>query len=334
MTARARLLTSVFLSLFPGLTACSSTDASSTHDQGSDASVVDDADAGAVGSDSAIEAVSHGDVADPDGGGDLGTPLDAADGALVDGGEAGLPTGALSKDDFAAKLAQVACADATSCCTKPVADCVSVETTKIRGALDVAGANYDSAAAGRCIDAFRASKTCDARATSERFVASCAGVVDGTAKVGEACTGPETCQRASLGFDTKSGFVGCASVGSDPTRRCFEFVPVGAPGDACSTSFIAGKYTIDLCAPPNECGSDGKCFLPPSAGAACTGTCTAGTRCVTGVCKALPKAGEACPDGACGFGATCTSATCVSDPPIPPYACIGFACPLDGLCTL
>jgi hypothetical protein len=101
----------------------------------------------------------------------------------------------------------------------------------------------------------------------------------------------------------------CPSYQCAPGLACVEGVcdsvqPIGAscrvPTD-CSTGYCdTTDPTALVCAPP------------PGAGEPCSYACDTSSRCVNGICEALPREGMPCPDSVCAAEAICDDGVCTS----------------------
>ncbi len=238
------------------------------------------------------------------------------------------PPSDLTIDDFATQLAAAICDDAAACC-KPIAGCTAAVEKKIRDA-NTPVVTYDGKLAATCVSTYRATAKCTDRATASAAPRVCQGVLDGKKNPGEGCTTPEECKRGSLGFDNERGFVGCGEPKMGDPKVCIAFRPTGDADAACNEDLPGTGFERVLCKSGLAC-IGGVCKKAPAVGEACPdGRCSAGV-CDMSVCKKLPGIGEACA-GACADNASCTAMMCVKAPDIIPFACIGFACPSDGVC--
>jgi hypothetical protein len=272
-------------------------------------------EAGALGSaGESASGASSGASGAPDSGGSAGKSGGNSSGGDVSGGSAGVAGGALgdagtagesgapnmapqslSEADFPGTVAQLFCASNAHCCASGVATCVASETTDISGILaqaKTAGYVYDPAKAAQCALAIKAlgeSADCaTAFMSTDLDLAPCLAVLDGPVAPGAMCSSPFDCHRGDAA--TTGGYAGCAPLGGADPRRCRSFVPARSVGDPCFDVAAAGPFG----------GMDGEVHL-----------CSAGLKCVSGACAALPKAPEACPGGECADG-QCTSGACVA----------------------
>jgi hypothetical protein len=308
----------VTLVLFAAVSVCVASSCSSSSSSGGSASGATGAEAGEAGalglaggsasggnSGAAGAADSSGSNGKSDGGSSGSNSNDgnagAAGSALGNagtGGASGAPNtepASLSEADFPATVAQLFCASNAHCCASGVATCVATETTDISGILaqgKTDGHVYDPLKAAQCalaIKALGASADCaTAFMSTDLDLAPCLAVLDGPVAPGAVCSSPFDCHRGDAA--TTGGYAGCAPLGGSGPRRCRSFVPARSAGDPCFDIAAAGPFG----------GMDGEVHL-----------CSAGLKCVSGACAALPKAPAACPGGECADG-QCTNGTCVA----------------------
>lgn len=170
-------------------------------------------------------------------------------------------------------------------------------------AVDKGKVIFDGSLAQDCLDAFGA-QTCDTTDQDGRafFPAKCRDIVKGTVGSGGACALDAECKSGACDIPT--------STMTCPQGTCTGDAPPapGGAGATCSSSngCAVGFYcdfTNQVCAELKAAGATCQASNECAYGLGCAGTTTART------CKALPKLGEACPDGVCrDAGNYCNSA--------------------------
>ena len=176
---------------------------------------------------------------------------------------------------------------------------------------------YDGAAARHCADAV-ASASCDGTSETARVPdESCQRIFKGSTPAGESCTFSYECESQSCLMSSCT--MACCTGTCGPPRTP---APIGQ--SCANVACAAGGY----------CHTDGTCheLLPGGA------ICDAGDQCVyglgcftqgaTGVCTAMPKLGEPCPDYQCrDVGAVCSTGMCK------PAGLPGSTCAADNDCS-
>lgn len=163
------------------------------------------------------------------------------------------------------------------------------------------GATWDAVVAGQCLTGIRAADCASADlAQVVDVLDACDDTWKGVVPAGGACM-----TYASCAEPTVSG--GASAGASCVNSTCVQVVrqPPGAP---CSETLpiLLG------CNPLEAACVTGICVALPGAGEACTGTCRSGWRCVSDVCVPQLATGQACTvDSECVSG-TCTAGGCVS----------------------
>ena len=159
---------------------------------------------------------------------------------------------------------------------------------------------FDANKAEECVNDIR-NTPCDGTSQEARITpAACDAAITGTGLAGDMCFTNDECQSGA-----------CAAL--DPA----------CSGTCCMGSCAAAQAPADLgepcatrqCKPTLTCSNAKMCVELFTDGMPCDdGTqCAFGLGCVgtPGICHALPKIGELCPDGQCAeSGATCNSGVC------------------------
>ena len=240
----------------------------------------------------------------------------------------GTPSAAVSREDYAQRLAEWLCDDLAACCSDSVetvdrAACVAVkreaELHRLASEESHGVRAFDGAVAGECIAALDETP---ASCGYERRVQRCFQTYDGVAALGESCSGKVSCRGMA------SGDVACVQ------GRCTKRLPAG---QACE-DLGDDPGACDVCRGDARCreSTDGghACFAYERrrgvAGDRCTrpdttqplepGTVIAvadceaadGLRCsADGVCAPHAALGEACRAFDCVAGARCEGGVCV-----------------------
>lgn len=208
--------------------------------------------------------------------------------------------GSLTIDEYPTALRDAYCKYLTRCGAFPDVDTCQHANIGInividpsdQQAVDKGKVLFDGGLAQDCLDAFGA-QTCDSTDEDGRSFVSqkCRDIIKGTVGNGGAC---------ALGAECKSGVCNvptCTMACCQGTCMGDAPPPPGGAGSACTSSSgcAVGFYcdfTNQVCAELKAAGT----------------TCSGNTECAYGLgcagtpmrtCKALPKLGEACPDGVC-----------------------------------
>ena len=215
-------------------------------------------------------------------------------------------TGPISAADFPARYLDAFCAALAPCCS---AESVTYDDVYCRehaafdpgkyGELVSSPAiAFDPAAAGRCLDAIKA--TCSLK--DDLQIPGCEGVIVGKTALGGACFDSITCAPVT------GQTVRCGGQKEEDGPGTCRLPVVLAAGEACGGQIDGG------CADELTCDASGHCAALPGVGQPCSDqfSCARTAYCdATKVCVAKPGAGEVCTgDGTCLDGLYCnTSAT-------------------------
>jgi hypothetical protein len=209
-------------------------------------------------------------------------------------------------EQFPTQFGNALCDSVAPCCSSvgiayDAASCKAAATTFFQNYVSENNSPltmYDSAAAGRCLDAVKASlQACKGLDDNTTGVA-CADIFVGTVAAGGACTTNTEC----------AGGARCVTDAANPaTAHCVAPPPAqahGKAGQACNGSCIT-------------LGSATDCFIAPSSGnspPASTCYSSDGLHCSsqTQVCIAFAQIGQACESGSCASGAFCDAGTCAA----------------------
>jgi len=233
-----------------------------------------------------------GNVEGPADGSDTGTIAEASsDTAFVDGvaevadGDATTP--GVPLDAVCEVIADAACTSSTkACCTSAS---ISFDEAKCRAYhradcgkavenVKAGRAAYDGKAVETCVAAWKSIYT-QCKATTldvYRHAVACAGIFNGTTKVGDACDHASQCSH-----------VGDAAPVCNSSKKCAAVGVADAGGEACRTNGMLCSDGLYCTFPENTC----KAATP--IGGACSGSM----------------------DQSCGFGRYCSSMKCVEGLP-------------------
>jgi hypothetical protein len=197
------------------------------------------------------------------------------------------------------------------------ATCVAFIRPKDERALFAAVANgtvlYRPTSENACLREL-ANVSCDRTARDARLPPlSCEGAFVGTRAAGASCAFDEQCSTGRCSLEPCEDTMCCAGT----CKR-----PRGAAGGSCQRH--------DDCIDGLYCAIDQTCTRLGAANASCTSDvgCDIGLACVSGICRGLPRMGEACPYGRCAdIGARCASSICV------PVGLPGVSCVDDSECS-
>jgi hypothetical protein len=158
---------------------------------------------------------------------------------------------------------------------------------------------FDANRAEECVNDIR-NTPCDGTSVEARTPpAACDAAIAGTGVMGDPCFSNDECKSGGCALDPTCTGMCCAGTCSatqapadlgEPcaTRQC-------KPNLTCSNA----KTCVPLYADGMPCDDDSQCDY----GLGCVGA--------PGICHALPKIGELCPDGECAeIGATCNNGVC------------------------
>jgi hypothetical protein len=177
---------------------------------------------------------------------------------------------------------------------------------------------FDANRADECVNDIR-NTPCDGTTVEARTTPpACIAAIAGTGATGDACFSNDECQSGGCSLDSACAgpcCMGTCAATQSPadlgepcaTREC-------KPNLTCSNA----KTCVELYADGMPCDDYTQCAF----GLGCLGT--------PGICHALPKVGEACPDGQCAeIGAYCNSSSVCA-----PLGLAGTACTTLADCSL
>jgi hypothetical protein len=218
------------------------------------------------------------------------------------GGSGGAPVPA---SEFPARFAAGWCGLMQRCCQASggtsagacEADLMA-QTTSTATQATAAGATWDAAAAGRCLEGIRAADCAGANvATLVALLDSCDDTWIGVVPAGGACTTHASCAEPQVSGGATAG-ASCVNAMCVPIVR----QPVGATCDS----------TMRLCNPLEGACGGGVCVALPGPGQPCDGDCKVGARCRNNVCEALLAMGATCAADADCLSDRCSAGKCAS----------------------
>jgi hypothetical protein len=255
-----------------------------------------------------------------------------------------------------AALAAAYCPSIATCCTSAsitsdTTACSNTLSTYVDAQVNVLLKDpkiaFDAAAAGRCVEAYRAAlSACTDRALSSQVNATCKVFV-GTVPPGGSCSESQECVSPTTGYvscDTAvcvvhNDGIGSSSVHAKASEPCSETCSGDDNSSSCSGSASTGT---DAGTPPSGacwvedglyCGTDHTCQTSPKIGQPCGNYdyCEAAGHCLSGTCVADTASGE------CTYGDGCIT-TSYCDSSATPFHCVprkanGEACNNDNECV-
>lgn len=158
---------------------------------------------------------------------------------------------------------------------------------------------FDANRAEECVNDLQ-NTPCDGTSVEARTPpAACDAAIAGTGMLGDMCFSNDECQSGGCALDPACTDMCCAGT-------CAATQAPADLGEPCATR---------QCKPNLTCSNAKMCVALYDDGMPCDDDtqCNYGLGCVgaPGICHALPKIGELCPDGECAeIGATCNSGVC------------------------
>jgi hypothetical protein len=263
------------------------------------------------------------------------------------------PAGSVQTSDLAVQIAAAHCEGIAACCiaggfSSDTAGCKASMQAQLNAFLTVHFADsyqsYDAAAAGRCVDAYRAAMTaCTNRPLSQAISSACDAMFVGTVALGGPCTTSNDCiqnDTNSVSCDAGICAVSTASISMTNAPRgtlgqacrstCEDS---GNGGSGCSGSAVASSATA-VCWVNDGlvCGSSGTCVAVPTLGQSCAGSyhCATGSYCNGNTCAQQVTTGScSSSSSACASSSYCDSTTMQCTP----KKADGAACNGDSECT-
>jgi len=221
------------------------------------------------------------------------------------GQKAGEP---IAVGDFPARMASEWCGLLNRCCLASggvaMGTCeadIMAQVTSIGGEAAADGATWDAVVAGQCIAGLQAADCASADlARLVDLLDVCDDTWKGVVPPGGACMTYASCAEPAVSGGASAGASCVNSMCVQVLRQ-----PAGAP---CSQT----PPVLLTCDPLVAACGTGVCVALPGAGEACAGNCRSGWRCVSDVCVPQLAAGQTCTvDGECISGG-CRGGRCVS----------------------
>lgn len=230
-------------------------------------------------------------------------------------------------------LANAYCPSIAACCAsagiaQDANTCTTTLRTELEAQINLELANpkiaYDAAAAGRCVEAYRAAaRACTDRALSDQVRQLCK-VFSGTVPPGGACAASKECATPATGYvscDTAVCVVhpdqfGRDSVHAKAGEPCSATCSGDAQSSSCSGSASTSATVGGTCWLEDGlyCAADNTCESSPKIGQPCAGNeyCEAAGHCQSGTCVADTATGECTSTDGCIATSYCDSS---SSPP-------------------
>ena len=227
-------------------------------------------------------------------------------GGTGSGGTGSGPGTPVAATALGSTLANAYCPSIAACCAsagiaQDVSTCTTTLRTQLEAEINLELGNpkiaYDPAAAGRCVEAYRAAASaCTDRVLSDQIDQLCK-VFSGTVPPGSACAASKECTSPATGYvscDTAVCVVHPDSFSSDSVHA--------KAGEPCSST-CSGNSNGSGCSGTASSTVSGSCWLDDGLYCAADNTC-----------QASPKIGQPCADNNyCEAAGHCQSGTCVAD---------------------
>jgi hypothetical protein len=246
--------------------------------------------------------------------------------ALLGGACSGSDQTTVPIDQFPSQFGNAFCDSVAPCCSSAgiaydSATCKAATTSFFQNFVSENSsplATYDSAAAGRCLDAAKASLQACKGLDDDTTNTACANIFVGTIPAGGSCTKNPECAGGARCVPDTAAPMPAHCVASSPAQAH------GKVGQTCNGSCV----TV---------GSATDCFTAPSSGNSLpASTCYSsdGLHCSsqTQVCVAFAQIGQACEPQSCVAGAFCDAGTCAATRDSGPCLVAPDACSSKTFC--